>query len=138
MKRIIFSNRPFAVDIALLLLRLGSAAMLLTHGWGKITSFSERLNTFADPIGLGPALSLQLVIFAEFFCSIFLILGFMSRIILIPLMINMSVIAFIVHADDPFNRQELPLLFLLTFVTLFLTGPGRLSIDGQIVKKRRY
>ena len=138
MKRIIFSNRPFAVDIALLILRVGAAAMLLTHGWAKITNFSERLNNFADPIGLGPALSLQLVIFAEFFCSIFLILGFMSRIILIPIIINMAVIAFIVHADDPFSRQELPLLFLITFVVLFLTGPGRLSIDGQIIKKRRY
>lgn len=138
MKRIFFSNRPFAVDIALLILRVGAAAMLLTHGWAKITNFSERLNNFADPIGLGPALSLQLVIFAEFFCSIFLILGFMSRIILIPIIINMAVIAFIVHADDPFSRQELPLLFLVTFVVLFFTGPGRLSIDGQIIKKRRY
>ncbi|EON75551.1 hypothetical protein ADIS_3954 [Lunatimonas lonarensis] len=138
MKHLIFSHKSFGTDIALLILRVGASMMLLTHGWAKITNFSERLNTFADPIGLGPALSLQLVIFAEFFCAIFLILGFMSRVVLVPLIINMAVITFVVHADDPFSRQELPLLFLVTFVVLMFTGPGKLSMDAQILQKRRY
>ncbi len=138
MKHLLFSNRPIATDIALLLLRVGSGLMLLTHGWSKITNFSERLNNFADPIGLGPALSLQLVIFAEFFCAIFLALGLMSRVVLIPLLINMAVITFIVHGDDPFSKQELPLFFFISFLVLFLTGPGKFSIDNLIVKRRRY
>ncbi|WP_209329850.1 DoxX family protein [Lunatimonas salinarum] len=138
MKQLIFSSRSFGTDIALLILRVGASTMLLTHGWAKITNFSERLNTFADPIGLGSALSLQLVIFAEFFCAILLILGFMSRVVLIPLIINMVIITFIVHGEDPFNRQELPLMFLVTFVVLMLAGPGRLSLDAQILRKRRY
>ncbi|MCC5938437.1 MAG: DoxX family protein [Lunatimonas sp.] len=138
MKQLIFSNKSFGTDIALLILRVGASMMLLTHGWAKITNFSERLNTFADPIGLGSALSLQLVIFAEFFCAILLILGFMSRVVLIPLIINMAVITFVVHAGDPFNKQELPLLFLVSFVVLMLTGPGKLSMDAQILRKRRY
>ncbi|MEX2567247.1 MAG: DoxX family protein [Cyclobacteriaceae bacterium] len=138
MKKIVFSHYPFASDLALLLLRVGAAVMLLTHGWAKITNFSERLNNFADPIGLGSAVSLQLVIFAEFFCAIFLILGFMSRVFLVPLMINMAVIAFIVRVDDPFTKQELPLMYLVVFVVLFLIGPGKFSLDGQILKRRRY
>ncbi|MEX2512031.1 MAG: DoxX family protein [Cyclobacteriaceae bacterium] len=138
MKKIVFSHYPFASDFALLLLRVGAAVMLLTHGWAKITNFSERLNRFADPIGLGSAVSLQLVIFAEFFCAIFLILGFMSRVFLVPMMINMAIIAFMVHGDDPFNKQELPLLYFVVFVVLFLIGPGKFSLDGQILKRRRY
>lgn len=138
MKRLVFSHFPVAADLALLFLRVGTSLMLLTHGWAKITNFSERLNNFADPIGLGPAVSLQLVIFAEFFCTIFLMLGFMSRVFLIPLIINMAVIVFVVHGDDPFNRQELSLMYLLVFVVLLFTGPGKLSLDGQILKRRRY
>lgn len=138
MKQLLFSHKSFGTDIALLILRVGASLMLLTHGWAKITNFSERLNTFADPIGLGPALSLQLVIFAEFFCAIFLMLGFMSRVFLVPMIINMAVITFVVHAADPFSKQELPLLFLLTFVVLMFTGPGRFSMDAQILQKRRY
>ncbi|WP_162418999.1 DoxX family protein [Cyclobacterium roseum] len=138
MKRLVFSHFPVAADLAIFFLRVGTSLMLLTHGWAKITNFSERLNNFADPIGLGPAVSLQLVIFAEFFCTIFLMLGFMSRVFLIPLIINMAVIVFVVHGDDPFNRQELSLMYLLVFVVLLFTGPGKLSLDGQILKRRRY
>lgn len=137
MNRTIFSYKPFALDIALLLFRVGSSLLLLTHGWSKINNYGEMKNRFGDPIGLGPEISLQLAIFAEFFCAILLALGFISRLALIPLMINMAVITFIVHGSDPFNKQELPLFYLITFVVLFLTGPGKLSMDGQILRRRR-
>ncbi|GAB3018443.1 DoxX family protein [uncultured Cyclobacterium sp.] len=136
MKNIVFSNKPFVLDFGLLLLRVGASLMLVSHGWSKVIHFSERLNSFADPIGLGPAVSLQLAIFAEFFCAIFLILGFMSRIILIPMIINMAVIAFIVHGGSEFGKQELSLIYLLVFIVLLLLGPGKISLDGTILKRR--
>jgi len=136
MKKIVFSHAPFSLDFGLLLLRVGTSLMLVSHGWSKVTHFSERLNSFADPIGLGPSVSLQLVIFAEFFCAIFLILGFMSRIILIPMIINMAVMTFIVQAGNGFDKQELPMIYLLVFIVLLLLGPGKISLDGKILKKR--
>jgi putative oxidoreductase len=138
MKRYLFSTRPFLVDTALLIFRVGVAMMMITHGWSKIVNFSERMEKFPDPMGIGVALSLQLVIFAEFFCAILLGLGFLTRLALIPLIIAMSVAAFIVHGGDPFSDKELPLFFLLSFLFLFLRGPGLYSIDGQILKKKRY
>lgn len=136
MKKIVFSHAPFSLDFGLLLLRVGTSLMLVSHGWSKVIHFSERLNSFADPIGLGPSVSLQLVIFAEFFCAIFLILGFMSRIILIPMIINMAVITFIVQAGNGFDKQELPMIYLLVFIVLLLLGPGKISLDGKILKRR--
>ncbi|WP_040418079.1 DoxX family protein [Cyclobacterium qasimii] len=136
MKKIVFSHAPFSLDFGLLLLRVGTSLMLVSHGWSKVTHFSERLSSFADPIGLGPAVSLQLVIFAEFFCAIFLILGFMSRIILIPMIINMAVITFIVQSGGGFEKQELPMIYLLVFIVLLLLGPGKISLDGKILKRR--
>jgi len=136
MKKIVFSHAPFYLDFGLLLLRVGTSLMLVSHGWSKVIHFSERLNSFADPIGLGPSVSLQLVIFAEFFCAIFLILGFMSRIILIPMIINMAVITFIVQAGGGFDKQELPMIYLLVFIVLLLLGPGKISLDGKILKRR--
>ncbi len=138
MKQLLFSYRSFNTDFALLILRLGSGILLFIHGLPKIINFSERLNTFADPLGFGPALSLQLVVFAEVFCSLLLAAGFMSRLLLIPLIINMSVITFIVHGSDPFNKQELPLLYLIAFIVLMIAGPGKYSVDAQLLKKPRY
>ncbi|GGF34158.1 hypothetical protein GCM10011339_22980 [Echinicola rosea] len=101
-------------------------------------NFSEYLTKFADPIGVGPAVSLQLTIFAEFFCSILLALGFMTRWALIPLMITMIVAVFIAHGGDPFGHKEVGLLYLTIFISLFLSGPGNISMDAQILKKNRY
>lgn len=136
MKKLFFSTSPFLQDLGLAILRISTSLMLVTHGWAKIANFSERLTTFSDPIGLGPALSLQLVIFAEFFCAILLALGFLSRLSLIPLIINMAVISFVVHADDPFSNKEKGLLFLVIFVFLMFSGPGKYSVDAQIKKNR--
>jgi putative oxidoreductase len=138
MKKFFFSTTPFLSNLGLLILRLGSALMIMTHGWPKIAEFSSRLETFRDPIGLGPAISLQSAIFAEFFCAVLLALGFMTRISLIPLIFTMAVIAFIVHAEDPFSGKEKALLFLLIFLVQFLLGPGKYSVDAQIRKNKNY
>ncbi|GGZ18412.1 hypothetical protein GCM10007049_08210 [Echinicola pacifica] len=138
MKKLLFSNKPISSSIALLVLRVSTAAMMLTHGWAKISNFSEYLTKFADPLGLGAAVSLQLAIFAEFFCAILLAIGFMSRAALIPLIITMVVAAFVAHAGDPFGNKELPLMYLASFVTLFLTGPGAFSMDAQMLRNNRY
>ena len=47
----------------------------------------------------------------------------------------MLVVIFIVHANDPFQMKELPLLYLGIYVLLFFTGAGRISLDTIISKK---
>ena len=138
MNKLLFSTSPIFLHISLAVLRICSAALILTHGWSKLADYSSNIETFRDPIGLGSALSLQLAIFAEFFCAILLMVGFLTRLSLIPLIFTMAVAAFIVHADDPFSTMEKSLLFLLIFIFQFFAGPGRYSIDHQIKNKRRY
>lgn len=127
----LLNARPIATDTALLILRAAVSSMFLTHGWAKLSNYKEMLSVFSDPIGLGNELSLVLVIFAEFFCSLFVILGLYTRLALIPMMINMIVVVLVVHGNDPFGKKELGLLYLTGFVVLFLTGPGRYSIDAS-------
>ena len=138
MKRLLFSTRIYAIDVALLILRVGSSLVMVTHGWPKIANFSEYLNRFADPLGLGPALSLQGAIFAEFFCAILVALGLLTRVAVIPLIFTMAVAAFIVHGGDPFGDKELSLLYLVIYAVLFITGPGKYSLDKKIGRRSRY
>lgn len=137
MKKILFADRIYAIDAALLVFRVTASLMILTHGWAKIANFSENLSKFRDPLGLGVATSLQMAIFAEFFCAILVGLGFMTRWALIPLIITMATVSFVVHGAD-FNKQELPLLYFVSFLFLFVTGPGKYSMDNQILKRNRY
>jgi|SRR5690554_5335083 len=138
MKKLLFSTRIYAIDVALLLLRIGTSVLIGTHGWPKIANFSSYLNSFADPLGLGVATSLQLTIFAEFFCAILVALGLVTRLALIPLIITMGTVAFVVHGADPFGDKELALMYLVAFVALFITGPGRFSVDAQILRRNRF
>jgi putative oxidoreductase len=87
---------------------------------------------FADPFGLGPMVSLVLVVFTEVFCSLLIIMGLGTRLATIPLMVTMSIAAFNAHAGDPFSTKEKPLLFLLIYIFLFVFGSGRYSIDKLI------
>jgi putative oxidoreductase len=116
------------VDAGLLLLRLG-AGLMITHGWPKLIGFSDKADGFYDFMGLGGELSLALTVFAEFFCSLFLVLGLGTRLVLIPLIIVAVVIVFVVHGADPFGDKEHGLLFLVPYIVLMMTGPGKYALD---------
>lgn len=104
---------------------------MLTHGWPKFQRLLSGEFKFADPIGLGPEVSLVLAVFAEFICAITLMLGFFSRISAFMLAFTMAVAAFIQHADDPFGNKEKALLYLVGLVAILLMGGGRYSIDDR-------
>ncbi len=125
----------FQSDLGLLVLRLGASGMMLMHGWGKLSAFSTLMHDFPDPIGVGSTVSLVLAVFAEFFCSIALAIGVQSRWVTIPLVVTMLVAVVIIHGNDPFHKKELAALYLVGFVTLFLTGPGKYSFDGLLSKR---
>ena len=89
---------------------------------------------FQNSVGFGSYMSLMLAIFCEFCCSIFLIAGLIERLVLIPMIISMAVAFFDVH-DAMLPEGELALIYLIMFIILFVTGPGRYSLDCLIVKK---
>lgn len=129
-------NNSTTADIGLLLLRAVSGLFILTHGFPKLKMLlGGNSNKFADPIGLGPELSLILVVLAEFVCGILLAIGAFTRLAAFILIINMSVITLIVHSSDPFKTKELAFLFLFNFLTILISGAGKYSID-YLVEKR--
>lgn len=136
MLRYILFGKPCGpcTDLALLALRLFfGLSMALAHGLGKIQNFDTYAAKFFDPIGVGPAAALGLAIFAEFFCSLGLVAGLFTRLAAVPLIVTMSVAAFMVHLSDGFQKMELALLYLAVYVVLLLAGAGRFSLDGLIL-----
>src|ERR1700710_1182640 len=84
-----------AFNLGMLILRLGVGILLASHGFSKLVHFSTMKSHFMNFIGLGSTVSLALVVFAEFFCSILLILGLFTRFACIPIIIEMCVIVFV-------------------------------------------
>ena len=131
MIRSLLNNELRNVDGALLILRLIGGGFMLTHGYPKLMKILEGDFGFADPFGFGPGISLGLVVFAEFFCAIALILGFKVRFSSVPLLITMLVAAFMIHGGDPWGKKEFALLYGGIYLTLLMTGGGRFGIDGR-------
>lgn len=124
--------------IGLLLLRLGAAGLLLVgHGWPKVERWEKLSRTFADPLGVGPAVSLGLVILAEVVCALLVMLGFATRWALAPILIFFAVAIFVRHAGSPFDERELALIYAVPFVALMFTGPGRFALDARYEPKLR-
>lgn len=134
MKRFI-SEQPISTDLGLLLLRLIAGGAMLTHGFSKFLKVLNGDLQFGDPVGLGQEVSLLLVVFAEFICSILLIIGLGTRLALIPLIITMAVAFFVVHGADEFGAREMPFLYLGIYISIFFTGPGKYAADRILFNK---
>lgn len=146
-------RKEMPASIGLLILRLGIGGYLITHGWGKLQMLLTGADKFGDPIGLGNTLSLALVTTSEFLCALLTILGLATRLAALPVVISMSVAAFVVHARDPWTMEvaakaffsgasktwfskEPALLYLIPVLSLVFTGGGKLSLDGLIAMRR--
>lgn len=129
---------PTNVSLFLLAMRLLFGSLMVMHGYAKLTGFSTMEASFPDPLGIGSIYSLMLAVFAELFCSLAFIFGFLYRLSLLPMVATMSVAFFFVHGGEV-KGGELALIYLVVFVLMFLAGPGRYALDSLIFggKKRR-
>ena len=123
-----------AFNTAMLVLRLGMGILMMMHGYDKLVHFGDLQNKFMNFLGLGSMISLALVVFAEFFCSLFIILGLFTRPATIPLIITMLVVIFKVNDGAVFIKAENAPLYLVGFLVLLLLGPGKISVDSMTGK----
>ena len=126
--------RQRGISFLILCLRLFFGALFMMHGLDKIMNFEQLSYTYPDVMGLGSYMTLMLAIFTEFCCSVFLITGLMFRIIVIPMIVSMAVAFFDIH-DAMMPEGELSLIYLVLFLVLYITGPGRYSLDYLIDRK---
>lgn len=131
------SNSVFK-DIILLIVRVFIGFAMLSHGFPKLQMLLDGGDIkFYDFLGIGPKISLILTVFAEFVCSIILILGLFTRVALGFLIFTMITAGFFVHGADPFEKREMSLIYLSVYLLLMAFGPGKISVDYMIEKRKR-
>jgi putative oxidoreductase len=142
------NNTSNTTDIALLVARVGIAALMLTHGIPKLGMLLSGAPVQFPPVmGMSAELSLGLTVFAEVFCSVFLLAGFATRLATVPLIITMLVAVVFIHAADPIGVKEPALHYLLVYIVLLFaavvsiqliiyckTGEQQIAIRVQKIK----
>lgn len=130
------------VDAGLLLLRVGfGLSMALAHGLSKLTGGPERWASLGETMGLFGINFLYpfwgfMAAFAEFFCALLVVAGLFFRPALVLLILNMAVAAgshLITGEGSALHAVE----FGIVFLSLFIAGPGKYSLDTLFDGQRR-
>lgn len=117
-------------------LRVIFGVLLIPNGWDMLTHFPSYAATFSDPLGIGPKISLTLVILVQLVCSALVAIGFFTRLNAVPIIITFLVAVFIAHAKDPYVVKQTALLYLVLSIYFAIAGPGLYSIDNLMLRSR--
>lgn len=147
MKKIFLNAaHPINLSFGILLIRVVIGVLMAFYGYEKLIHFDEMAASDfwaknVSFLGMTGKVPLALTIFAEFFCSLLLIVGLLTRLALIPLLICMGYIVAIVgqfsivEAGDNGSNLNSAFVYFITYLGLFFTGSGKYSLDAMISKK---
>jgi len=106
----------------------------MAHGYPKLNNIGGTGEFFAHT-GLPPELALPIALL-EFFGGLVLVLGVLTRISSALLIAEMIGAILTVKISKGFvGGYELDLLFVAGATSLLITGPGRISIEHDIIKR---
>ncbi|MEJ2595635.1 MAG: DoxX family protein [bacterium] len=123
------------INVLLLVLRISVGVLMLTHGYPKLVKLVTGDFSFPDPIGLGSELSLALATFAEFVCSLLIIVGYRSRLAAMPLIFTMLVALLLVHGDESVFEHWNILLYIFCYAILINLGGGKYSLTYYLYNR---
>ena len=135
----LFSAQPlFPYGTVTAVFRIIIGIFMIYHGWevfskGPIDTYTGWLTDMHFP---APELWAYLGKAIELAGGILLLLGLFTRVITIPLMLDMLFIAFVLGHGKIFYEDQYPFLFFLFFVFFFFAGPGKWSLDNLFLKKK--
>jgi putative oxidoreductase len=119
--------------LAQLLVRIFVGYFFMETGWGKLHNldgFAQRFAGWGIPY---PQFNAALSAYTEFIGGLLTVFGIGTRLVSIPMMINMLVAILKVNLKgvtsiDDFVELDEP-LYALTYLWLLLSGPGWVSVD---------
>ena len=139
--RLNFGDSRILMTFGPLIVRIVLGALFIINGWPKLVNL-EQTQGFFDMMGLPADLAL-LIGLLEVVGGLFLILGLLTRIVALLFAIEMISAFIIVNISNVVVLPEgyelgllsIPILFMAMSISLMLTGPGRFSIEWNIIKR---
>ncbi|WP_053231745.1 DoxX family protein [Sandaracinus amylolyticus] len=129
--------RDRAVDLALLLQRVASGALLWAfHVRPKLERFDEELATFPDPFGIGHPASFALALLSEGLCSVAVAIGIATRLSALAIVLTMGTVLMLAARGLEGADVQSALLYALLYLLPIVAGPGHLSLDHRL--RHRY
>lgn len=138
LKRVYFRTTGYSyTNLGRLFLRLFVGIMLMQFGVRQLARFFEIREVFPAVLGMDSEASLIVMICIEIICSLFIMFGFLTRLMILPPFIAMIMAEYhLLHNSvaapyllDWQQQGYLPIMFLGIYFFLALVGPGKISVD---------
>ena len=140
------SSKAINRDFGIVLIRLIIGLLMAFYGYEKLIHFDEMAASDfwaknVSFLGMSGKFPLALTIFAEFFCSLFLIVGLFTRINLFFLMFCMAYIFLVIFPFSILNKGDNgyqfndAFVYFIIYLGLFFTGAGKYSLDQKLFNK---
>lgn len=138
-KRLFFKFTGYSyTNLGRLFLRLFVGIMLMQFGIRQIAHYFEMRDVFPAVMGMSSEVSLIVMTCIELICSIFIMFGFLTRLMVIPPFVSMVMAEYyllneyVSEASYLLSWQQqgyLPIMFLGIYFFILLVGPGKISVD---------
>ena len=138
-KKLYFWSSGYSyTNLGRLFLRLFVGVMLLQFGVRQWINFTEISLIFPSFMGFSPENTCVVMICIEILCSIFIMSGFLTRLMIIPPFISMCVAEYFLLTSGISGHSYmltwsqpgyLPIMFSGIYFFLLLVGPGKISVD---------
>lgn len=146
MKLNLRASSAIQLDFGILIIRIIIGILMAFYGYEKLVHFQEMAASdfWANNVsflGQKGAFPLALTVFAEFFCSLLLIIGLFTRLSLLPLLFCMAYIFLvifpfsIISSGDNGMEINTTFFYFIIYLGLYFTGPGKYSLDYMLLKK---
>jgi putative oxidoreductase len=115
-------------------IRILAGILFIAHGLPKFEDIGGTQGFFGN-VGIPPELAIPIGLL-EVIGGIFLLVGVVTRITAILFIIEMIGATLIVKLPDGFvGGYELELLLVAVGISFILTGPGRISVEWDVLKR---
>jgi len=126
------------VHYVLLQIRILAGIAFIFIGLLNLSKLQEKEDFFANMIGLPAAMALPIGLL-EVIGGIALLIGALTRVASILLIIEMIGSTIVAKLSRGFvGGYELDLLLMAISISLLLTGPGRISVEWNVLKRELF
>jgi uncharacterized membrane protein YphA (DoxX/SURF4 family) len=135
-----FSSSPVSQNSGIALVRIITGILLVYHGWEVWDAEKMEMYTgwFTERKYSNPAAYAYAGKIAELLAGIGLVLGLFTRLAAVAAIAAFTGIIFLLGDKGKiFQGDQHPFLFILLATVFLFTGPGSLSVDKLIFRKRR-
>jgi putative oxidoreductase len=129
----LFSPLPLWQHAGLAFVRIIVGGFMIYHGWEVFNE--EKMKGYLTWV-TSPVSMIYMGKIAELIAGIFLTLGLFTRLASLVLIGTMLFVSFFVGHGKVWYEDQHPFLFVLLGLVFFFTGPGYLSLDQVLFRKK--